>query len=502
MTKRAVNTPRGRRHGTRLSAQTLHVGLPLVEELTPWIDPWDVCQRLASLPHLLFLDSAEAHPTLGRYSFVTADPFHWLGVRQGRIVTENAEQRQIDSFVVLSERLRQWHSETIVGLPPFQGGAAGLFGYDLCHHLERLPRPRRDEFQTPDLAIGFYDWVVAFDHSQRRAWILSTGLPETEVKRRRQRALQRLRAVRAWLGGMDSSSRETINPQYRSPGVATPTDLYPLPHFPGVFSNFDRAGYLAAVRRAIDYVHAGDCFQVNLSQRLLHRATLAPLELYRRLRTCNPAPFAGYFDLGDFVIASASPERFLRVADGQVETRPIKGTRPRGSTPEDDARQRDDLLCSAKDRAENVMIIDLLRNDLGRVCAYGSVQTPVVCRLESYRTVHHLVSEVVGRLRPGLGPIDLLRAAFPGGSVTGAPKVRAMEIIAELEPTARGPYCGSLGYLGFDGRMDTSILIRTFTLGRGWMQFPVGGGIVADSTPQSEYEETLHKAEGLLRALR
>ncbi len=192
----------------------------------------------------------------------------------------------------------------------------------------------------------------------------------------------------------------------------------------------------------------------------------------------------------------------MRVADGSVETRPIKGTRPRGATPEEDQRQRDDLLCSAKDRAENVMIIDLLRNDLGRVCAYGSVQVPAVCRLESYRTVHHLVSEVVGRLRPGLGPIDLLRAAFPGGSVTGAPKVRAMEIIAELEPAARGPYCGSLGYIGFDGSMDTNILIRTFTIGRGWMQFPVGGGIVADSMPEAEYEETLHKAEGLLRALR
>ena len=267
-------------------------------------------------------------------------------------------------------------------------------------------------------------------------------------------------------------------------------------------SNFDRAGYLKAARRAIDYIHAGDCFQVNLSQRLLHRATLPPLELYDRLRRRNPAPFAGYFDLGDFAIASASPERFLRVENGEVSTRPIKGTRPRGATPEEDERQKWALLDSEKDRAENVMIVDLLRNDLGRVCAYGSVRVEALCRLESYRTVHHLVSEVRGRLRPGLGPVDLLRAAFPGGSVTGAPKVRAMEIIAELEPTARGPYCGSLGYLGFDGSMDTNILIRTFTIGKGWLQFPVGGGIVADSTPEGEYAETLHKAEGLLRALR
>lgn len=509
MTKRAANTAKRGRGGIVQSATSHDVVIPLVEELTPWLDPWDVCQRLASLPHLLFLDSADTHPSLGRYSFITADPFRWLCVRRGRIVGDVEEYRHVDPFVVLGEQMKQWRSETIAGLPPFQGGAAGLFGYDLCHHIERLPRPGCDEFQTPDLAIGFYDWVVAFDHSQRRAWIVSTGLAETEPVRRQQRALRRLRAVQRRLTRSSGNNGDPIAPGLpgeflRQAGgyrVAALTDLYPLPNFPSVYSNFDRAGYLAAVRRAIQYIHAGDCFQVNLSQRLLHRATLTPLELYHRLRMCNPAPFAGYFDLGDFAIASASPERFLRVEEGRVQTRPIKGTRPCGSTPEEDARQRDGLLRSAKDRAENVMIIDLLRNDLGRVCAYGSVQVAAVCRLESYRTVHHLVSEVVGRLRPGLGAIDLLRAAFPGGSVTGAPKVRAMEIIAELEPTARGPYCGSLGYLGFDGSMDTSILIRTCTLGRGWIQFPAGGGIVADSTPESEYEETLHKAAGLLRAL-
>jgi para-aminobenzoate synthetase component 1 len=272
-------------------------------------------------------------------------------------------------------------------------------------------------------------------------------------------------------------------------------------------SNFSRGAYVQTVRRAIEYVHAGDCFQVNIAQRLLYPPLLAPLDLYCRLRERNAAPFAGYFDLGDFVIASASPERFLCLAgaEGQVpdevETRPIKGTRPRGATPAEDGAQIEILRNSAKDRAENVMIVDLLRNDLGRVCRYGSVRVPSVCSVETYRYVHHLVSEVRGRLREGLGPIDLLRAAFPGGSVTGAPKIRAMEIIAELEPTARGPYCGSLGYVGFDGTMDTSILIRTFTLGRGWIQFPVGGGIVADSSPEMEYEETWHKAEGLLRAL-
>ncbi|MHB1425079.1 MAG: aminodeoxychorismate synthase component I [Gemmataceae bacterium] len=466
-----------------------------------WFDPWDACRRLASLPHLLFLDSPDAHSSLGRYSYVMADPFRWLSVRRGQIRGEDEDQGQVDPFAVLDEQLKHWHVETVAGLPPFQGGAAGLFGYDLCHHIERLPRPSRDEFETPDLALGFYDWVVAFDRVQRRAWIVSTGLPEVEPKRRRHRALQRLCAVQSRLTDSGVTSGAATVREWLCPPSLTFAARYPLAGIPGVFSNFDRAGYLAAARRAIEYIHAGDCFQVNLSQRLVHRATVPPLELYGRLRERNPAPFAAYFDLGDFALVSASPERFLRIEEGRVETRPIKGTRPRGSTLEEDARQRDELLHSAKDRAENVMIIDLLRNDLGRVCSYGSVRVPAVCRLESYRTVHHLVSEVVGRLRPGLGPIDLLRAAFPGGSVTGAPKVRAMEIIAELEPTARGPYCGSLGYIGFDGSMDANILIRTFTIGRGWMQFPVGGGIVADSTPEAEYEETLHKAEGLLRAL-
>jgi para-aminobenzoate synthetase component 1 len=269
-----------------------------------------------------------------------------------------------------------------------------------------------------------------------------------------------------------------------------------------VTSNFDRDGYEAAVARVVEYIRAGDCFQVNLSQRLLASLREHPLDLYDRLRRLNPAPFAAYFDAGNFQILSASPERFLRVdSEGEVETRPIKGTRPRGKTIEEDARLVHDLASSTKDRAENIMIVDLLRNDIGKVCKYGSVRVPKVCEVETFRYVHHLVSEVRGMLGPGKGPLDLLAAAFPGGSVTGAPKVRAMEIIAELEPTARGPYCGCLGWIGFDGAMDTNILIRTFTAGRGWVQFPVGGGIVAESDPAGEYEETLHKAAGLLRAL-
>jgi para-aminobenzoate synthetase component 1 len=471
--------------------------LPLVEELRTAWQPWEVCRRFTHLPYLLFLDSASPHPSLGRYSFVMADPFMSLRARGDHVWIDGAGPLRANPWSVLAARHRHFHTETIVELPPFQGGVAGLFGYGLCHHLERLPRPKFDEFHLPDLVVGFYDWVIGFDHVQKRAWLISTGLPEPDTSRR-QRAEERLQAVHKCL--------RATPPVVTSRSTARPTVplavAHPVPGFRGLSSNFDRPDYLTAVQRAIDYVHAGDCFQVNLSQRLISPDTRPPLELYRRLRERNPASFAGYFDMGDFVLASASPERFLRVQHNQVETRPIKGTRPRGATPDEDRCQAEELLRSLKDRAENVMIIDLLRNDLGRVCAYGSVKVAAVCRLESYPTVHHLVSEVRGRLQSGRTPLDLLRAAFPGGSVTGVPKVRAMEIIAELEPTVRGPYCGSLGYLGFDGTMDTSILIRTCTVGGGWVQLPVGGGIVADSTPEGEYAETLHKAEGVLRALR
>ncbi len=271
---------------------------------------------------------------------------------------------------------------------------------------------------------------------------------------------------------------------------------------PELTSNLTRDQYLGAIGQAIEYIRAGDIFQVNLAQRLLYPALDDSVALYLRLRRRNPATFGGYFDLDDFQIASASPERFLQLVGDRVEARPIKGTRRRIARPEADLFAGDELRESEKDNAENVMIVDLLRNDLSRVCRPESVVVSDLCRLETYEFVQHLVSVVRGRLREGVTPLDLLRAAFPGGSVTGAPKVRAMQIIAELEPTARGPYCGSLGYIGFDGSMDTNILIRTITAGRGWWQMPVGGGIVAQSDPEREYEETWHKAEGLLRALR
>jgi para-aminobenzoate synthetase component 1 len=459
---------------------------PLVEELIPCPDPWDVARKLAHLPHLLFLDSADPHPERGRYSYVMANPF-------GTIVTDWDGCAQM---LRLPSRVRG-----LPELPPFQGGYAGFIGYEHGRHFDRMPNARSDDFRAPPFALFWYDLVVSVDHAQGRAWVVSSGDLGVEWPGQATRAEKRLAELVTIL---DKPVPDAVPARPKTPKLSR-NDLatqYPLSGFPGVTSNFSRDGYLAAVRRAIEYIHAGDVFQVNLSQRLLAPLTGHPLELYGRLRKSNPAPFACYFDAGDFQIVSASPERFLKVSPGgEVVTKPIKGTRPRGATPEEDAALVRELVASPKDRAENVMIVDLLRNDLGRVCEFGSVTVPTVCEVETYRYVHHLVSEVRGKLRAGLTPFDLLRAAFPGGSVTGAPKVRAMEIIAELEPTARGPYCGSVGFVGFDGSMDTNILIRTFTAGRGWLQFPVGGGIVADSDPDHEYEETLHKAAGLLRAL-
>lgn len=465
---------------------------PLVQELLPAPDPEAALVRLAAQPHCLFLDSALREPTLGRYSFLAADPFEVISLPVG----------SPQPFEKLREKLRRFTANTLPGLPPFQGGAAGLFSYDLSRSLEKIPAPRFDEFQIPVMVIGLYDTVLAFDHAERRAWVISQGFPETEPSARGRRAKQRMDEVLGWL---QESRPLTPCAEMSAHGVSGRLSLsgpqHPVPGPPGLVSNFSEAGYLQAVQRAIDYIHAGDIFQVNFAQRLLYPARGSSLDLYLRLRNRNPAPFGAYFDLGEQQIVSASPERLLCIRDRQVEARPIKGTRRRTSLAEADLFAGDELLQSEKDRAENIMIVDLLRNDLSRVCRAESVRVSKLCGLESYQFVQHLVSVINGELQPGKTPLDAIEAAFPGGSITGAPKVRAMEIIAELEPTARGPYCGSLGYVGFDGTTDFSILIRTILAAGGWWQLPVGGGIVAQSNPRQEYEETWQKATGMLRAL-
>jgi len=484
--------------------------LPLVDELIPAPPPESAWSALLDRPGLLWLDSAADPRSLGRHSFLTSDP--WALVRStGQSVEQSVEGAAFervdhDALAAVRALLAPHAQATVPGLPPFQGGAAGYIGYDWGRVLERLPSPRYDDLDIPDVLLGLYDWTLAWDHGTGRAWLISTGA-QGKGPASAALAASRIEEVKAWL------RRPAALPAVAAPGPAPVRPATAPPTYPviasevaqrlGIRSTFSREQYLAAVARVREYILAGDIFQANLSQRFEAPLRESPARLYQRLRRVNPAPFAAYLDLGGVQVLSASPERFLRVegATGQVESRPIKGTRPRGTGPMHDLALGQALTESEKDRAENLMIVDLLRNDLSRVCRAGTVRAPELFALEHHPTVHHLVSTVVGQLDHGMTASDLLRAAFPGGSITGAPKVRAMEIIAELEPTRRGVYCGSIGYLGLDGSLDTSIVIRTYLIRAGTVLFQAGGGIVADSDPAEEYQETLDKARGLMDAL-
>jgi para-aminobenzoate synthetase component 1 len=467
--------------GTRHLVSNMHI------EPLAWSEPHELFRAFAHEPYALLLDSATAMPGAdpalhGRWSFIAIDPFETLSQP-----TDAADT----PFTPLGEKLAAYALPAPAeNEPPFTGGAAGYFGYDLAHHLERLPAPHApfasDDQHLPALALGFYDTVLAFDRLERRALLISNGLPERDGAARARRAAKRAGTLKARIASATGAPQPA-----RDVAPATVT------------SNFTRPAYEAAVAHIIEFIRAGDIFQANLTQRF--DATLGeqdtPYALYLRLRAISPSPFAAFFNFGTGALVSSSPERFLSCRNGKVETKPIKGTRPRASDATEDQRLADELLASAKDRAENVMIVDLLRNDLSRVCADHSVNVEKLCALESFANVHHLVSTVHGRLRPGMTHLDLLMSAFPGGSITGAPKLRAMEIIAALEPTTRGPYCGAIGYLGFDGAMDTSIAIRTMIVKGRRVTFQAGGGITAASDPASEYEESLTKARPMMAAL-
>jgi para-aminobenzoate synthetase component 1 len=478
---------------------------PLVKALEEIPEPVEAAERFLDQPYLLFLDSAAA----AGFSFLAADPA--IVVRSKGAVTEVLQggawrPAEGDALGVVRGMLNDARIDPAPGLPPFQGGAAGYIGYDYGAVLERIPPTRYDDLALPDVVLGFYDWVIAWDHHRGAAWIVSLGLPGCGPERE-ERARARLEMVAGRLAGERAgASPHSGGGGPRSGGPAAPS--YPVTSTDaavaiGLRSTFTHRGYLDAVAKVREYIVAGDIFQANLSQRFQAPLREPPFQLYRRLRQRNPAPFAAYLGFDDVTVLSASPERFLRLDhDRQVETRPIKGTRPRGLLPMHDAALGRALAESEKDRAENVMIVDLLRNDLSRVCRPGTVRVPELFALEQHPTVHHLVSTVVGELEPAADAVDLARAAFPGGSITGAPKVRAMEIIAELEPTRRGIYCGSIGYISATGAMDSSIVIRTFVAVGGELYFQAGGGIVADSDPELEYRETLDKAAGLIDTLK
>ncbi len=462
--------------------------LPLVQRLERVPDVTHALRAFSTLPRVCLLESAKVLPELGRYSFLMADPF----------AVSACNAIDADPFAEAESLLQKYTAKTIEGLPPFQGGAAGVLSYELGGCFEKIPVAKHNDFPIPLLSLGFYDVVLVWDHISEEAWLISHGWPETTEDARVKRAAERLRNFQTLL---ETEASKPVASTPVSSTTATKTTNFDN-HFPTPWSgNFSSAGYRQAIQKAIEYIYAGDIFQVNLSQRWIHPAVCSSLELYLELRAVNPAPFAAYIEMDGTEILSASPERFLRMRDRHIETRPIKGTRLRSPHPLVDLWVGDSLTESRKDRAENLMIVDLLRNDLSRVCDIESVRVTQLCGVERYQYVVHLVSAVEGILANDVPAFDLLRATFPGGSITGAPKVRAMEIIAELEPTTRGAYCGCIGYVGFDGTMDWNIAIRTITAQEGWWQVQAGGGIVADSDPSSEEAETWHKAQGLVRAI-
>jgi para-aminobenzoate synthetase component 1 len=466
----------------------------LTEALPAWVDPLGALAAGRGHRHpVLLLSGLPGHPA-SRFSILAWDPTVVVTIRGGEATLcwdeesgRAPETRSArDPFDLLRALAPAGAVHRAEGLP-FCGGAIGYLGYGLRRSVESLPAAPPDPLGQPDAWFGLYDAAAVFDHLERRVVLVAAGLGTRERDRRESRALGRLAQLRAVL---EKAARTPEG--YDAPG--TPPRRRALVTTP-------RREYLDRVGRALRYIAAGDIYQVNLSHRIECPHDGDPLALFGHLSRRNPAPFAAYLDAGDFQVISASPERFLRLREGRAVSNPIKGTRPRGGTPAEDERLGRELLASRKDRAENVMIADLVRNDLGRVCVPGSVRVETLCGLESFATVHHLVSTVVGQLRPDRDRIDLLRALFPGGSMTGAPKVRAMEVIDELEGEERGIYSGSIGYLSLDGGMDLSIVIRTIVRAAGRAHLRVGGGIVADSDPGAEHQETLDKARALLEAL-
>ncbi|MBT8461205.1 MAG: aminodeoxychorismate synthase component I [Gemmatimonadetes bacterium] len=481
------------------------MSIPLVREISGAPRPEELFARLSEEPWTVWLDTSLTGQSSGRYSFLAVDPFRVLRGRDGNaewIEPGGIRPARRAPLRELQDAMGRYRLSNVAGLPPFCGGAAGMFGYELASDLESIPPAEYRDLATPDLEIGFYDLVVGWDREEDRCWISSTGSADGD-ELAGDLAARRLRQANEWLNGGPTPA------EYRLPGgsglssrptAAPPT--HPVPSHPGLRSTFSPEAYQEAVRQAIEWIRAGDVYQVNLSQRFEINSGESPAHLYLRLRDASPAPFGAFFAGDQFSVLSTSPERFLHVSlTGNVQTRPIKGTRPRAEDPTEDRALAESLQASVKDRAENLMIVDLLRNDLSRVCRPDSVRASELFRIESYRTVHHLVSTVEGRLKMGLDTSDLLGATFPSGSVTGAPKIRAMQLISEIEPVARGPYCGAVGYLGFGGDMDTSVSIRIAIATEGRVIFHAGGAVVADSDPAAEYAETLDKARALLSAI-
>ncbi len=454
--------------------------VPLVRRLELGaLRPVDI---LRALPHRerFLLESTRVSPE-GRYSLLGARPFLTFRAKGPRCQV-NGEPLEQEPLEVLRALLRRWRGLRLPGMPLFCGGAVGYFAYEANHYFEQLPRHPRDELAIPDISLDFVDTFVAVDHLERCVLVVATGDDFDDCTRR-------------------ADELEHLVRQVASAGPS-PAPVPPAPEAPNVpfRSNFSQEDYLRTVERVQEYIRSGDTYQLNLSQRLEVEPRLSALEVYELLSAINPVHFASFLCFDDFEVASASPERLVRVEDGRAITRPIAGTRRKG-TPEENARFIQELRTNDKERAEHAMLVDLERNDLGRVCTHGTVEVSKLMEITEYAHVIHIESEVVGQVAEGVDLLEVVAAMFPGGTITGVPKIRTMELITELEPDARGIYTGSIGYLSFAGEMDLNIVIRTILFKDGKAYVQVGGGVVIDSNPRREYKETLNKARSQLLAL-
>jgi para-aminobenzoate synthetase component I len=452
--------------------QGLKGGNNMIVNLNTKLNSFELFTIFRNDDHSFMLDSAMGENNLGRYSFISSSPFKILKYK-------NSNENPLNS---LKEELSKYNVINNSHLP-FIGGAVGYLSYDLGNYMEKLPRSAVDDTNVPDLYFGLYNWVVVIDHLENKTYIATPNIDEQEEKILVDKINNRI--IEAETNGIDSICYEEKNIE--------PTKLV---------SNFKKENYLEAVQKVREYIRNGDIYQANLTQRFSGKTSLSSYELYRDLRRISPAPFGAFLNFEGTHILSNSPERFTKFFKNTIETRPIKGTRARGKTVEEDILLQEELKNSEKDKSELLMIVDLERNDLGKVSKIGTVKVPELFVIEPYANVHHLVATVIGELEEGKDCIDIIENTFPGGSITGAPKIRSMEIIDELEPTQRNVYTGSIGYIGFNGDMDLNIAIRTIIKQDQNIHFQVGGGITWDSNPEDEYQETIDKSRSMMKALR
>jgi anthranilate/para-aminobenzoate synthase component I len=486
---------------------------PVYAEL-PFILPQTIFEAIQS-PNSFLLESIKGPEKIARYSFIGAEPFLVYKVKNGNIEIEDrsrgerpfarTEKGNISPLKKLKELITGYKIESSPDLPPFIGGAVGMLSYDFVHYFENIPRTAVDDLNIPDAHFMLIDIVIAVDHKLQKTFIISCPL-QREQEQLSNVGVGLKPALIEWEDAYDKACAKinAIHEKIDSIPSVSPagTGLNPASANIHIHHEMGQEKYMNIVKKAKEYIKAGDIFQANLSQRVsAHIGSIDPWQIYQTLSKINPSPFAAYLDMGDYHIASSSPERLVRVTGNIVETRPIAGTRPRGKNAAADSQMRADLLLNEKERAEHLMLIDLERNDLGRISDYSSVEVDEHMITEDYSHVIHIVSNVKGRLAGGMDCFDAIRATFPGGTITGVPKVRCMEIIDELEPVTRGPYTGSIGYISFTGDMDLNIIIRTFVIRDNVAYVQAGAGIVADSDPEREYYETLKKAEALIRTL-